>query len=294
MNTTTFEKEVESGKRYGFGSNWLRFLDLVDEARIERATADLRTALQVGALRGKTFLDIGSGSGLSSLAALRLGAIVTSFDYDTNSVQATNLLRARFAGDAASWTVRQGSVLDRDFMGELQPADVVYSWGVLHHTGHMHTAIQMAAGKVRPGGLLCLALYRRTIFCGIWKVEKRLFSRAPEMLRQILRTAWIGKTRFAFALKRRDFAQMVRDYGRNSSGRGMDYYRDVDDWLGGYPYESITPAECRAYVRSLGFDLVRENVLGEGISWALSSGCDEWLFRAKSGASSARVQLPNG
>ena len=282
MNPTTFEEEIGNGRRYGFGSNWLRFLDLVDEARIERAMADLRTALQVESLRGKTFLDIGSGSGLSSLAASRLGATVTSFDYDTNSVQATNLLRTRFAAEGDSWTVRQGSVLDPQFMGELPPADVVYSWGVLHHTGCMHTAIRMAADKVRTGGLLCLALYRRTVFCELWKVEKRLFSRAPEMLRQILRTAWIAKTRLSFALKRRDFTQMVREYGRNSNGRGMDYYRDVDDWLGGYPYESITPADCRAYVQSLGFELVRESILGEGISWALASGCDEWLFRHKS------------
>ena len=137
----------------------------------------------------------------------------------------------------------------------------------------------MAAGKVRGSGLFCLALYRRTVFCGLWKVEKRLFSRAPERLRQILRAAWVAKTRLSFALKHRNFAQMVRDYGRNSNGRGMDYYRDVDDWLGGYPYESITPSECRAYLHSLGFELVRESVLGDGISWALSSGCDEWLFR---------------
>jgi len=277
MSSATLERG--DGTRYGFGANWLRFAELVDEARVEYAVAALRDALQVDSLNGKTFLDIGSGSGLSSLAALRLGAVVTSFDYDADCVRCTNTVRSRFAGDSQSWTVMQGSILDDRFLRDLEPADVVYSWGVLHHTGDMYSAIRNATQKVRPGGLFCVALYRRTILCGFWKLEKRLYSRAPEAIRRALRSGWVAKTRLSFALKGVDFSQMVRDYGRSANCRGMDYYRDVDDWLGGYPYESITPEECRTYVRSLGFDLVREKAMRQGIAWAMSSGCDEWLYR---------------
>jgi 2-polyprenyl-6-hydroxyphenyl methylase/3-demethylubiquinone-9 3-methyltransferase len=281
MTSRTFEEEIQSGDRYGFGKNWLRFLELIDESRVERATVALREALRTESLAGKTFLDIGSGSGLSSLAALRSGAAVTSFDYDTNSVNCTRELRARFAPPGASWDVRQGSVLDPAFMRELPQADVVYSWGVLHHTGDMYEAIRAAAQKVSPGGRFCLALYRQTVLCELWKVEKRLYSRAPDSVRQILRAAWIGKTRLAFAAKGRSFSEMVESYGKRTNSRGMDYYRDVDDWLGGYPYESITPAKCREFLTSLGFELVNEKAVGEGVSWALSSGCDEWLFARK-------------
>jgi 2-polyprenyl-6-hydroxyphenyl methylase/3-demethylubiquinone-9 3-methyltransferase len=143
----------------------------------------------------------------------------------------------------------------------------------------MHEAIRMAAEKVRPGGLFCIALYRRTVWDPIWKIEKPFFSRAPDWARQALRTAWILKTKVSFAMKGRDFAKMVAEYGQNSNGRGMDYYRDVDDWLGGYPYEAILPSECRSYMRALGFELLRENVACEAPSWGLSSGCDEWLFK---------------
>ncbi|HWA74816.1 MAG TPA: class I SAM-dependent methyltransferase [Polyangiaceae bacterium] len=278
MTTRTFEDEIRSGDRYGFGKNWLRFLELVDEARIERSTLALREALREESLAGKTFLDIGSGSGLSSLAALRLGAQVTSFDYDVNSVSCTRALRERFAPNAETWDVRQGSVLDAAFMQTLPSADVVYSWGVLHHTGDMYGAIRAAAEKVLPGGKLCLALYRQTVLCEAWKVEKRLYSRAPEPVRKLMRGAWVGKTRLAFALKGRSFSEMVASYGSKANSRGMDYYRDVDDWLGGYPYESITPEKCRAFVGELGFALVQEKAVRDGVAWALSSGCDEWLF----------------
>jgi SAM-dependent methyltransferase len=279
MGATTFESEIRAGERYGFGENWLRFSELIGETRVEGSKVALREALQLADLEGKTFLDIGSGSGLSSLAARRLGAKVTSFDYDSESVRCTQLLRGKFAPEDRAWQVLQGSVLDVAFMSQLESADAVYSWGVLHHTGRMFDAVRAAAQKVRPGGLFCVALYRRTALCGFWKVEKRFYSKAPQAVRRAVQAAWIAKTRLAFALKGRDFGQMVQEYGVAPQSRGMDYYRDVDDWLGGYPYESITPAECRAHVSSLGFELVREKILGEGISWATSSGCDEWLFR---------------
>lgn len=277
----TFEEEERRRARYGFGKNWLRFLELVDEHRIEKAVAALRDGLQLDSLSGKTFLDIGSGSGLSSLAAHRLGATVTSFDYDVHSVRCTNTLRERFAPGSSTWTVHQGSVLDPAFMTVLPDADIVYSWGVLHHTGDMYGAIRAAASKVKPGGRFCLALYRRTVLCELWKVEKRVYSKAPEQVRRAMRAAWIGKTRVACVVKGRKFDDLVRSYSEDAASRGMDFYRDVDDWLGGYPYESITPSECRAFMRGLGFELVREKALVQGISWATSSGCDEWLFERR-------------
>ncbi len=271
------------GARYGFGENWKQYLALLDERRIVDAERSLSEWLGRPRLDGVTWLDIGSGSGLFSLAARRLGARVVSFDFDSGSVWCTAELRRRYFPNDADWTVHQGSVLDRDFMASLPEFDIVYSWGVLHHTGQMFSAIENAAAKVRSGGLFYLALYRKTILCPVWKVEKRFYSSAPERVRSWLRAAWIAKTRLAFRLKGRDFDSMVAE-GSRAIGRGMDYVRDVDDWLGGYPYESITPPACREFLGGLGFSLVRERALTQGISIATSSGCDEWLFKLDRGA----------
>ncbi len=88
-------KEVESGNRFEFGKNWSAFLAHLSEDRILKAEQSLREMLEVETLTGKTFLDIGSGSGLFSLAARRLGAKVFSFDFDSNSYACTKELRAK-------------------------------------------------------------------------------------------------------------------------------------------------------------------------------------------------------
>jgi 2-polyprenyl-6-hydroxyphenyl methylase/3-demethylubiquinone-9 3-methyltransferase len=274
--------ERDGDARYGFGDNWKKYLSLLDDRRIEQAERSLSEMLGRRRFDGLTWLDVGSGSGLFSLAARRLGARVVSFDFDPSSVWCTAELRRRYYRNDTDWTVLQGSVLDPEFMAALPDFDVVYSWGVLHHTGQMHRAIANAAHRVRPGGSFYVALYRKTIFCPAWRAEKRLYSRAPEGVRALLRAAWIGKTRLSFFVKRRDFEAMVAEYGE-AGGRGMDYERDVDDWMGGYPYESITPRECRDLMRDLGFSLVTERALTQGISFATSSGCDEWVFRREPG-----------
>lgn len=266
--------ERESETRFRFGENWKRFLELVDRERIAESERSLSDMLGVDSLAALSFLDIGSGSGLSSLAARNLGARVRSFDYDPSSVWCTSELRRRFRPDDADWAVSAGSVLDPGFMRTLPEFDVVYSWGVLHHTGDMRGAIRAAAAKVRPGGLLFLALYRKTVLCWAWAPFKKYYAASSPRTQDVLQRLWILKTRAASRVKRRNFDELVSSYRK----RGMDFYRDVHDWLGGYPYESITPRACRELMDGLGFTLVREKILTDGISIALSSGCDEYVF----------------
>src|SRR4029079_8864370 len=126
--------EVARGERFEFGGNWASFLSVLDEERIGAAERGLQLMLEMTRLDGLRFLDIGSGSGLSSLAAKRLGARVHSFDYDPQSVACTTELRRRYFASSADWTIERGSALDADYLRRLGPFDIVYSWGVLHHT----------------------------------------------------------------------------------------------------------------------------------------------------------------
>src|SRR5258706_14400043 len=135
----THSQEVSRGERFGFGKNWKRFLQTLNEERIHEAERSLAQMLQMGTLEGKTFLDVGSGSGLFSLAAMRLGADrVHSFDYDPQSVGCTKELKQRFLPpETHRWTIEEGNVLDADYLSRLEKFDIVFSWGVLHHTGKM-------------------------------------------------------------------------------------------------------------------------------------------------------------
>ena len=149
--------------RYGFGANWKHYVETsLNEARIANAVQSLRDLLALETLRGETFLDIGCGSGLFSLAACRLDAArVISFDFDADSVRTSQWLRERERIPEARWSIQQGSVLDPAFMASLPEVAILYSWGVLHHTGRMWDAIDAAAAKVAPGGRFAISIYNR-------------------------------------------------------------------------------------------------------------------------------------
>ena len=155
---TEHTTEVATGQRFAFGENWTRFLQVLNEERIQQAEQSLRTMLGVADLQGNRFLDIGSGSGLFSLAAQRLGATVHSFDYDPQSVACTQELKRRYFPDENSWTVEEASVLDQAYLSRLGQFEVVYSWGVLHHTGALWQALENVAPLVAGGGS-CLSRF---------------------------------------------------------------------------------------------------------------------------------------
>lgn len=269
------ENLLQQQSHFAFGKNWLDYARKIDEAKIAQAIADLRQLSGRQNFDGLSFLDIGCGSGLSALAAMRLGANrVTGVDIDPDSVAAARSVFAKFApGFPADFQVR--SVFDMTAT-EFGSFDIVHSWGVLHHTGDMMRAIETAGALVRPGGEFYLALYRKTRFCGMWRAIKRWYSKAPPASQRRARSTYILLRKAIFRMKRVDFDTYVRSY----ASRGMDYYNDVHDWLGGYPYESIDPETCRALLARSGFVIDREFVRKGG--WALQglmgSGCDKYAF----------------
>jgi SAM-dependent methyltransferase len=266
------ERDVDT--HFAFGENWASYSRMIDDERVTLATADLRRLVGED-LSGKTVLDIGCGSGLHALAAARLGASrVVAIDVDPQSVATARAVLAERAPRLPA-EVHVLSVFDlrpRTF----GPFDLVYSWGVLHHTGAMYDAIEHAARCVAPGGSFAFALYRRTVLCSVWKVEKRWYKSAPPAAQKFARSLYTGLLRLAFAASRRSFTEFVASYKKS---RGMDYGHDLHDWLGGYPYESISPAETDALLTRLGFVAERRFVRTDGTT--IVPGCDEYLYRRR-------------
>lgn len=265
--------DVQSGRRFEFGKNWEGFLSVLDEERILEAEESLKRMLDVENLEGKRFVDVGSGSGLFSLAARRLGAHVVSFDYDPASVRCTTHLRERFFNHDTSWVVHEGSVLDEEFLGSLGTFDIVYSWGVLHHTGAMWDALANVVSLVQDGGRLFIAIYndqgRKSVG---WRRVKQVYC-ANEAGR-ILILAWYFPLFIAkgFVLDLMQRKNPLRRYREYRSNRGMSIFHDWIDWLGGYPFEVARPDQVFSFYRERGFELQRLVTMGGGL------GCNQYVF----------------
>lgn len=271
------ENLLDQGTHFAFGKNWQDYAQKIDESRIASAVLDLQRLSGRERLDGLSFLDIGCGSGLHALAALRLGAKrVVGTDIDADSVATASAVLERFA-PGAPCTLSVRSVFEME-PKEFGTFDIVYSWGVLHHTGDMERAIACAATLVAPRGELLLALYKKTLFCGMWRRIKRWYSHAGPARQRRARAVYIGLYRLGCRITSQDFNAKVQDYG---SRRGMDFYNDVHDWLGGYPYQSISPDECHTLLAGLGFTVAREFIAKPGryLPGVLGSGCDEYAFR---------------
>lgn len=267
--------EVVSGERFEFGANWAQFLNVLDDKRILLAEQSLRTMLGVNDLQGRRFLDIGSGSGLFSLVARRLGATVYSFDYDPRSVACTAELKRRYYPDDPDWIVEQGSALDKDYLQTLGQWDIVYSWGVLHHTGAMWQSLENVIPSVRQGGMLFIAIYNyQRVMTPVWTWVKRVYNRLPHGLRWLvlgpaLIRLW-GPRTIHDLLRGKPFYTW-RHYAEHSV-RGMSAWRDVVDWVGGYPFEVAKPEEIFRFYRDRGFALTNMTTCGGRL------GCNEFVF----------------
>jgi len=265
-------QEIQRGERFAFGGNWSRFLEVLDEERIREAELSLKSMLGLNRFDGLTFLDAGSGSGLFSLAAYRLGAKVHSFDYDPQSVATTRELRRRYDNNEDLWQIEIGSVLDKEYLRSLGQFDIVYSWGVLHHTGKMWQALNNITLSVKDGGMLFISIYNdQGRLSKVWAGIKKTYNNSPKLIRWLMASCW-----FSVVIANR-VVQGIRSHRPlagwfKGSERGMNLWHDAVDWIGGYPFETATPSDLGTFFIQRGFEIITKKL-------KTGSGCNEFVLR---------------
>ena len=272
-----WKEEIESGTRFRFGNNWNSFLSTLNTERIQIARESLCTMLKVENLNGLKFLDVGCGSGLFSLCAYQLGAEVVSFDFDPESIACAKFLRKHFANDdELRWQIMEGSVLDRNFIASLGQFDIVYSWGVLHHTGSMWQALDNVDIPVKHGGKLFISIYNdqgRT--SRRWLNVKRFYNKSPWIVKQILLAIFIVRFTAIGTIKEIILLRPFKEWRDYKKSRGMSRIQNIRDWIGGLPFEVAKPEQIIFFFKDKKYSLENLITCGGGI------GCNEYVFSRK-------------
>jgi 2-polyprenyl-6-hydroxyphenyl methylase/3-demethylubiquinone-9 3-methyltransferase len=139
----------------------------------------------------------------------------------------------------------------------------------------MWLALENAERMVGPGGRLFIAIYNDAgSRSARWTKVKRLYNRLPRGLRFPVVAGSFWAMCWAAMLK--DFLRLrpfrfIRDYSNNR--RGMSFWHDLIDWVGGYPFEYAKPEAIFDFYRARGFALLRLKTS------AGAQGCNQFVFR---------------
>ncbi|MDO9513181.1 MAG: class I SAM-dependent methyltransferase [Elusimicrobiota bacterium] len=264
-----------ANKNFDFGANWGKFINDINEETVNTAVESLQKSLNLNSFKGMRFLDIGCGSGLFSLAAMKLNAAeVLSFDYSGKSVNAANVLKDKYFKNSVNWKILQASVLDKQFLQTLGLFDIVYSWGVLHHTGDIKQALENAALPVKNNGSLFIAIYNDQGGASCrWKRIKKIYNLLPGFLQTLYVLIIMSFFEFRYALAALLQAKNPFYRFKLTKERGMRVFRDWVDWIGGYPFEVAKPEEIFNFYHNRGFSLEYLKTCGGGM------GNNEFIFK---------------
>ena len=273
-----WEKDLISKKRFRFGKNWLQYSKAITIEKINHAEDALKKLIGLNSFERKSFLDVGCGSGLMSLAARRLGAQVYSFDFDKESVNCTQRLKERYFPNDKKWTISEASALDKKFLNNLGKWDIVYSWGVLHHTGNMWLGLEnMLYPLTSKEGILYIAIYNdEGSISNIWLKIKKFYNlnKFNEMVVKLIFIPFYSFVYVFFGLiKYKNPFYFFTNY--KNKNRGMSIFYDFIDWLGGYPYEVAKPEEIINFYQDKGLKLINLKTTNR-------LGCNEYVFKRSS------------
>jgi len=253
-------------KAFKFGANWASYSEQATDEKVEEAIQSLEDLFGKGTLNGKSFLDIGCGSGLFAIAAARLGAYpIIGIDADPVSIKTSQENAQRWLDDAEHVSFLEASVLDGQQMAALGKFDIVYSWGVLHHTGDMKLAIEYAAHRVNPTGQMMIAIYNKHWTSPVWKAIKWLYNYSGRVGQQVL-TGLLSPVIFIAKW-------VVTGKNPRRMRRGMDFKHNVIDWVGGYPYEYASMEKIRDMLEGLGFQIIKIKPAN------VPTGCNEFIAK---------------
>lgn len=253
--------------RFEFGKNWASFLKTLNQKRIDVAQESLKEMLEVKDIEGKSFLDIGCGSGLFSLAAKNMGARhVRSFDYDEQAVRCAQALKQNYYADDKDWLIDLGDVLDSQYVDSLGRFDFVYSYGVLHHTGDMLKALANTARTVEDGGKLVIAIYNdQGNISKMWLAIKKLYNRLPIWAKPVFTAIFVPGAEAPYVFQDLKNGKVPwSHWSEYYQRRGMSRMHDIIDWVGGLPFEVARPDQIFDLFRSKGFRLDRLITCGGG------------------------------
>jgi SAM-dependent methyltransferase len=267
---------------FEFGKNWETFLKNIDEESVQQAMVDIAAFLSPSQVKGRTFVDIGCGSGLSSLAAYRLGASkIYSYDIDPVNIRNAEHIKTLFkVPKDFPWVSDVASIVDAHGLIDFPKADLIYAWGVLHHTGAMWNAIKNTAALVKPNGQLYLMLYRDAKLAGAWKIIKRTYVKSPTVIKFIIRNLFAVIQICGIMAKGKNPFKSIKNYGIKS--RGMSWYADITDWIGGYPFEYAEAEDVISFLEPLGFELSKIYPSISPKGWGFwGTGSYQYLFTKK-------------
>jgi 2-polyprenyl-3-methyl-5-hydroxy-6-metoxy-1,4-benzoquinol methylase len=212
--------------------------------------------------RDKKVLEVGCGIGTDTINFARSGADVTVAELSDESMRVAQQ-RAEVFGLSGHITFHHGNAEELTSFVSVEPQDLVYSFGVIHHSPHPERILEQVERYVRPGSTLKLMVYNRRSWKVLWmvlKYGKGDFRQARSLIAEHSE-AQVGSP-VTYAYTKRELTELLAQHGFSVTDIFVDHifpwripdyleYRYVKVWY----FRWIPQPLFRALERALGWHL---------------------------------------